>query len=122
MAGPVIYYIARLFLPKIPGNMVAQNGARGQAFCKARQPFAIGFLLHLIGRVVPMDQNIAAASIAAARIIRACRFFLMNTVRGKSNNIATVQPGTKRVTIAALGTTEAFKIFRRAADKLHPVN
>ena len=118
----MVYYIALLFFPKIPGNVVAQNGSWCQAFCKALQPFAIGFLLHLIGRVVPMDQNIAAAGIASAGIIRACGFFLMHPMRCKSDNITTVQPGTKRIAIAALGTTEAFKIFRRAADKLHPVN
>ncbi len=55
MAGPVVYYIARLFLPKIPGNMVAQNGARGQAFSKAAQPIPVCFILGLIGGVVPMD-------------------------------------------------------------------
>jgi hypothetical protein len=55
MAGPVFYYIARLFLPKIPGNVMAQNSPRGQAFCKAAQFIPVGFILHLIGCIVPMD-------------------------------------------------------------------
>ena len=55
MAGPVVYYIARLFFPKIPGNVVAQNSPRGQAFSKAAQPIPVCFILGLIGRVVPMN-------------------------------------------------------------------
>ena len=122
MAGPVFYYIARLFCPKIPGTMVAQNGAWCQAFSKAAQPIPVCFILHLIGGVVPMDQNIAAAGIASARIIWACGFFLMNPVRCKSDHIITIQPGAKRVTIAAIYTTELRQIFRRAAHHFNAIN
>ena len=122
MAGPVVYYIARLFFPKIPGNMVAQYGARGQAFCKAAQFIPVCFILGLICRVVPMDQNIAATSVAAARIIWIGRFLFVDAVGGKSNRKFALQLGAKWVTIAAILATKFGQVFSRAAHNQNVIH
>ena len=90
MAGPVVYYMAGLFFPKIPGNVMAQNSPRGQTFCKAGDLVRVAFILRLGRRRFPMQKNIATAGIASARIVGVCRFLFVNTVRGKSDDKITV--------------------------------
>jgi hypothetical protein len=121
MAGPVVYYMAGLFFTKIPGNVMAQNSPRGQTICKAGDLVRVAFTLRLGRRRFPMQKNIAAACVTAARIVGVCRFLFMNTVRGKSNDIITVQPGAKRIAIAAILATKAFKIFSGTSDKARAV-
>jgi len=82
-----------LTLSNIPGDMMAQYGARCQAFSKPGDLVRVAFILRLIGRRFPMQKNIAAAGIAAAGVIGVCGFLFVNPVGGKSNDIITLQPG-----------------------------
>jgi hypothetical protein len=113
--------LAGLIVANIPGDVMAQYRAGGQAFCKPGDLVRVAFILRLIGRRFPMQKNIAAAGIASARVIGVCGFLFVNPVRCKSNYKITLKPGAKWIAIATLGATKLGQIFGRASDKARAV-